>query len=423
MDPARSYETDVAASQRAAHPGEFRCDVRTVRPVSRMLFVALAGHGHITPTLPLVDELVRRGHRVEYACGSEFRAAVEAVGSDWVGLPSLVPFDPPPEVGPEAVALWFRHFFAGLAATYPVLARHCREQRPDVIVYDATNWQARLVARELGIFAVRTVPNLAENETYSGVDQALHAGLVDDPEMAAFADDVAAFAARHGVDLDVASTLDVAEVLNLVFVPREFQPRGETFDDRFRFLGPVLGRRLAERWAPPDPSRPLVYISLGSIFTARPDFYRRCLDAFDDGRWQVAMTTGEADTAALGPVPDNVEIRPWFPQLDVLEHASAFVTHAGMGSTMEAIYHSVPMMTVPQMPEQVVNADRIVELGLGSRLDAAAATPDDLRRAVEVLSSSAAIRRNLDDMRDRAREAGGAIAGADIVEQFLAEPS
>ncbi|MBP2371860.1 hypothetical protein [Pseudonocardia parietis] len=68
--------------------------------------------------------------------------------------------------------LWFRHFFAALAATYPVLLQHCGEQRPDAIVYDATNWPARLIARELDIPAVRTVPNLAENQSYSEVDQA-----------------------------------------------------------------------------------------------------------------------------------------------------------------------------------------------------------------------------------------------------------
>ena len=188
----------------------------------RVLFVALAGHGHVTPTLPLAAALVRRGHRVEYACGPEFGDLVAGAGAKWVALPGLAPFVPPAEVGPEVVALWFRHFFAGLAATYPVLLEHCRAERPDGVVYDATNWPARVVARQLGLRAVRTVPNLAENETYSQVNDALHAGLDDDPQMAAFVDDVAVFAAVHGVDLDVAATFDVTEDLNLVFVPRAF---------------------------------------------------------------------------------------------------------------------------------------------------------------------------------------------------------
>ena len=386
---------------------------------TRVLFVALGGHGHVTPTLPLVGELIRRGHRVEYACGPEFGDAVAATGAHWVALPGLPPFTPPADVGPEAVALWFRHFFAALAATYPVLLEHCDAARPDAVVYDATNWPARLVARRLGIPAVRTVPNLAENQAYSGIDRALTAGLDDDPEMAAFAGDVAAFAAEHHVDLDVASTMDVTEALNLVFVPRAFQPEGDSFDARFRFLGPVLGTRADGQWAPPDTERPLLYVSLGSIFTDRPDLYRTCLGAFDDGSWQVAMTIGDTDPTELGPLPSTVEVRPWFPQLAVLARATAFLTHAGMGSTMEALYHGVPLLTVPQMPEQVVNANRVTELGLGRRLDPRSLTADGLRGAVEEVVASPVVRAGVDRMRAEARDGGGASGGADAIEHHL----
>jgi MGT family glycosyltransferase len=395
--------------------------VSTVARVSRRaLFVALGGHGHVTPTLPLVAELVRRGHRVEYACGPEFGGAVTGAGAGWVRLPGLPPFSPPAQVGPEVVALWFRHFFAALAATFPVLLEHCRGQRPDVVVYDATNWPARLVARRLGIPAVRTVPNLAENQSYTAVGDALAGGLADHPVIAAFAEDVAAFAAEHGVDLDVAGTMDVTEDLNLVFVPRAFQPAGETFDARFRFLGPVLGdRENAESWSPPRPDLPVLYISLGSIFTDHPEFYRVCRDAFDDGRFQVAMTIGDLDPAELGPLPATMQVRPWFPQLAVLRKASVFVTHAGMNSTMEAVHYGVPMLAFPQMPEQVVNADRIVELGLGRRLDPENLTACALRQAVDDVASSPEVAANLERMRAEAPRGGGAIGGADAIEQYV----
>lgn len=382
----------------------------------RVLVVALAGHGHVTPTLAVVAELVRRGHHVEYATGAEFGAAVRDAGARHVALPDLDPFVPPPVVGPAAVAAWFRHFFAGLARTYPVLLAHCRAHRPDVVVYDATNWPARLVASGLDVPAVRTVPNLAENDVYSGLQGALLAGLDGDPALDALADDVAAFAAAHHVTLDVASTMDVTEQANVVFVPRAFQPHGDTFDDRFRFVGPALGARPGDRFTPADPDRPLLYVSLGSIFTGRPDLYRACVDGFGDGRWQVAMTVGGTDPAPLGPVPPNVQVRPWFAQLDVLTHAAVFLTHAGMGSTMEGLAHGVPLLTWPQMPEQVVNADRVTALGLGRRLSdppSAAA----VRAAVDELTADAAIRSAVTGMRARIREAGGAPAAADVVEQ------
>ncbi len=103
----------------------------------------------------------------------------------------------------------------------------------------------------LGIPAVRPIPNLAENDAYS-LDDRLTEGLdPNHPQMAALAEDCARFSAEHEVDLDVAGTMDVTESVNLVFIPREFQPAGDSFDDRFHFLGPMLGRReQQEPWFP-----------------------------------------------------------------------------------------------------------------------------------------------------------------------------
>jgi MGT family glycosyltransferase len=104
----------------------------------------------------------------------------------------------------------------------------------------------------------------------------------------------------------------------------------------------------------------------------------------------------------------------------VLRHAAAFVSHAGMGSTMEALYYGVPLVCVPQMVEQEANAARVAELGLGVRLDPESLTADDLRAAVDAVTGDAAIRAALDRMRDAVRKAGGAVAAADAIEAHLA---
>lgn len=103
------------------------CRLLKVPDVARhLLFVALAGHGHVTPTLPLVEELVRRGHQVDYATAAEFAESVTGAGAHWVALPALEPFSPPAQVGPDLVAVWFRHYFAAMRATCPVLREYCR---------------------------------------------------------------------------------------------------------------------------------------------------------------------------------------------------------------------------------------------------------------------------------------------------------
>ncbi|SDM55232.1 macrolide family glycosyltransferase [Allokutzneria albata] len=357
------------------------------------LFVTLTGHGHITPTLALVEELVRRGDRVDYATGAEHADAVTGAGAAWVELPGLPPFRP---TGGNVMAAWFRHYFAAMRATYPVLLDRCRTVRPDVICYDATNWPARVVAEKLGIPAVRCVPHLASNDSFR---------LMEPEEARVIESDCARFAAEHDVTLDVPGVLDLPEKRNLVFLPREFQPAGDTFDETFHFIGPVLGRRDAEPWSPEHDDLPLLYVSLGSVM-ADPAFYRACVDAFGDGAWQVAMNARD-----VGPVPATFDVRRWFPQPSVLRRARVFVTHAGMNSTMEALHFGVPLVMVPQTPEQEANADRAEELGLGERLRHNA----DLRAAVERVAGSDTIRRNLDRMRDAIRAGGGAERGADLI--------
>ncbi|MFE1175447.1 macrolide family glycosyltransferase [Streptomyces sp. NPDC058773] len=386
-----------------------------------LLFVALAGHGHVNPTLPLVQELVRRGHRVDYATSAEHSQAVISAGARWVELNPMGAMGAPPrEFGPADIAVVLRRMFAAMRTAYPVLREHCLTESPDAICYDAMNWLARVLAEQLNIPAVRCIPNLASNEEYSLFSSFMEGHGDENPLTAALAADCAEFSSEFGVPLDSANLLEVTEKLNLVFIPREFQPAGDTFDERFHFIGPSVGNREhAESWSPPDPDTPVLYISLGTVFNDRPEFYRTCMEAFGEGPYQVAMTVGGVDLAELGEIPPTIDVRPYFPQPAVLRKAAAFISHAGMNSTMESLYYGVGLITVPQMPEQAANAGRVQELGLGVQLDAATVTAESLRAAVAGVVSDSAVRANLDRMRKVIGESGGAVRGADVIEGYL----
>lgn len=55
----------------------------------------------------------------------------------------------------------------------------------------------------------------------------------------------------------------------------------------------------------------------------------------------------------------------------------------------EAIFNRVPMIGIPQFGDQIPNIDRVVELGLGVKLNADTLTKENLKGAIlEIVTNS-----------------------------------
>ncbi|WP_338596473.1 macrolide family glycosyltransferase [Saccharopolyspora sp. SCSIO 74807] len=386
--------------------------------------VSVPAHGHINPTLPLVDELTRRGHRVSYATGESMLETVEAAGAAPVRMPSQMPdvsLVQNRAMSIETLLSMMSFMRDQVTDAFPVLQEHFRADPPEVICTDMMSVVGRMLADKLGTRDVALLPSFAANEHFDLHDRMAQHVDFTDPRMQQSQQEFAALGERFGVRTELMSMRSEPAPVNLVFLPNRLQPAAETFDERYHFIGPCLGRRAEQDYHPADEQAPLLFVSLGTAFNHRPDFYRLCLEAFADSRWQVAMSIGgTVDVSELGTIPGNIDIRPSFPQPGVLRRASAFITHNGMGSTMEALYYGVPQLGLPQMPEQEANADRVAELGLGKRLDENQLDADRLRAAVEQIAADEQVRDNLAEMREHVRGAGGPIAGADIIENQAA---
>jgi MGT family glycosyltransferase len=367
--------------------------------MAHIAFVVLPAAGHVNPTLPLVAELVRRGHRVTYSGGNDHAEAIAAAGATALAANTG---SVRPTASLKAMLL------AGVETcrvVVPALERVFTADRPDLLCYDALTPYAPMLAHRLGVPTVVTVPTHASNDSFDLMKLLIPAGFDDTEYLAARAELVADL----GVPVE-----PPAPRRRIVFLPRRFQIAGDTFDDSYAFVGPTVTDH-HEDWRPP-PGRRVLFVSLGTVANNRPDFFAAVTRAFAGADWHVAMAVGDkTDPAKLGQFPAEVEIRPFFPQQNVLKYAAAFLTHAGMNSVMEAIARRVPMIAYPQTPEQAANARRVEELGLGRVL------PDlaDLRETVTQVAADRRVRANLADMARELAEAGGAVAAADAVEAAL----
>ena len=389
--------------------------------MAHVAFFTPPSAGHLNPTLGVAAELLRRGHTVTYATTPEYADRVREVSTAVVSYEDRFGGD-------------FRSFqFTGrslidamsasldeTAALFPVL-RDAFAERPDAVVYDNGAWWGRLLAAYWAAPSVQVCPMLVSNGSWSMSERytkinALH------PRLWAFFLRVGRYLRDIGSDIspkDLVTGNGAAR--RLVFIPREFQYRGETFDESYSFVGPCLHeRKFLGDWQRPHERRPLILITLGTIYNQQPEFFRTCLAACADLGGHVVIAVGDGvDIDALGTPPRNVEVRRFVAQLDVLRHADLFITHAGMGSTVEALYHGVPMLAVPQMAEERANADRIAQVGAGRVIDTAALTPAVLRREIDLVLADEGIRRRSAELRAATRAAGGAGAAADLIEAEL----
>lgn len=100
------------------------------------------------------------------------------------------------------------------------------------------------------------------------------------------------------------------------------------------------------------------------------------------------LNTGKVDIQTLGKIPDNIYAYSFVPQIEVFQHADVFLTHCGMNSVNEVMALGVPMVAMPFINDQLSNAKRIVELGIGKRVRSFPSSGKQLYNAVmEVLYS------------------------------------
>ncbi|MER5650475.1 macrolide family glycosyltransferase [Streptosporangium sp. NPDC002524] len=381
-------------------------------------------HGHVIPSLAVVAELVRRGNQVTYLTSPAMAGVVTEAGATVLPYDSIyqdVELRKLEDDPLGLISLFLDESAAMLAAVGP-------EHRPDVIVYDLSVLHAgRVLARKWGLPATQLIPVFASNAHFSFLS-AIYSEEDGEgaPELPGWVDDMLArtreLAVAHGVDTDPAELWWEVQDSNLVALPRAFQFAGDTFDDRFAFVGPCLGeRRFLSGWEPPGDGLPIALLSFGTVLSSRPELFRTCVRAFAELPWRAVITLGDGmDPADLGPLPPTVEVRRWVSHLSVLRHASVAVTHAGMGTAMEALYLGRPSVVLPATAIDRLSARRIEELGLGLVIDPEELTPDRLVEAVLAVASDEGMRRAADEMRREIESAGGTARAADVLERRLA---
>lgn len=388
--------------------------------MSKIFFFCIPAWGHTNPTIPVVEELVKRGHQVRYYSFEMFREKIESTGAEFVCCDPYLPeltdeeMDGMKNVSPVQMTL------TDIAITIrmdPMLSKDVKTEKPDCIVADSVCFWGKLIARKYGIPFVSSTTTFAFNRYSSRYIKNSFRDLLElllgMPKMKK------AFAKLEPLGYHVENFMSIIQNDNdtntIVYTSKNFQPCADTFSEHYAFVGPSV--KLPETVKLPE-RRKRIYISMGTVLENNEKFYQNCVEALKDLDVEIIISAGKnTDLSGFGTLPENISIYPSVNQLEVLSQTDVFLTHCGMNSVSESLYLGVPMVLYPRTGEQKAVAQRAFEVGTGEYLKSE--KPEAIREAVMRVLSDGTYKASAEQMRADFTACSHESGAADFIEKVI----
>ncbi|EDW15705.2 uncharacterized protein Dmoj_GI10119 [Drosophila mojavensis] len=150
----------------------------------------------------------------------------------------------------------------------------------------------------------------------------------------------------------------------------------------------------------------VIYFSMGSNLKSKdlPQEKRQAIiETFGKLKQRVLWKFEEPNLVGK---PANVFISDWFPQDDILAHENVilFITHGGLLSTTESIYHGKPIVGIPIFGDQFVNMARAEQLGYGVTVAFDKLTAETFHNAINQILSDPRYAQQMREMSARFKD-------------------
>lgn len=396
--------------------------------MAKIMVFNVPAYGHVNVTLPVVHELVERGHDVLYYCGDRMCDVIQKTGATYKRCPDVLPTSHDISGKAHNLANISVMLLNACETLVPFVMREIEQEQPDVVLYDTINLWARIATHVTQTPAIVSFPITVAEGVKGLMDfrTTAYAVLSALPKIPKLLQYRSKLMKTYGSEALAFPLFPSFADLNLVFSSREFQMDTPFLDESFRFVGASIHPEMradAPLHLPDD--LPLIYVSLGTINNQNLDFYRGVIQAFADYPARIVLSIGQQMSKdEFRPIPENFTVMNSVPQLNVLQQAAVFVTHGGMNSIQESLYYGVPMVIVPQQIEQAINGKRVQELGAGQVIGAAPpygnVNIDKLVDAVNAVFKQPIYKSKAMEQRDYSRNSGGYPKAVDEIERFIA---
>ncbi|WP_175638701.1 macrolide family glycosyltransferase [Metabacillus schmidteae] len=345
--------------------------------MGKAIFFNIPAHGHTNPTLALVEELINQGEEVLYYSFPHLKEKIEETGA--IYMPYSIDRLEDTNYTEEQLKYFpivFRVCIESTEKMLEFLLNEIDREEPDYIIHDSLATWGKYVGQIKNIPTICSTTTFPFHESFLNIPKEL-LNLVFQFARGDLKHLVKALSIQNNLckkynmkKPPLLDALSSKEKLNIVYTAAEFTPNCHVFDHTYRFVGPSISERIEEEKVTlPISKKPIVYISLGSIFGDNKDFYEDCFQAFKDIEATFIMSLGKKKKETdFSYIPENFILYDYVNQIDLLQKVDIFVTHGGMNSVQEGLYFKVPLILYPQQQEQEMISQQVERLGCGIHL-------------------------------------------------------
>lgn len=406
--------------------------------MTKILAFTSPAKGHMYPIVPVLAELVSRGHNITIVTLPGSDKALRPLGINVRDLPPPLADDTLNDWQAKSKTAALRAMVRALSERIPAeieaIRRVVAVERPEALLLDITTPGAHIFAAASGLPWAAWAPMLLPIPSRGIPPYGLGLqprpgplGRVRDNSLQWVLNrmwdevlpDVNHMRTYYGLE-PLAHTVDYLSQppLLLNFTAPPLDDVHTDWPASVRQIGPSLWAPDAE---PPawlaEVDRPIALVTCSTEFQDDGHLAQVAMDALADSGMYTVVTSGAIDPGSF-TVPPNARVEAFLPHHVLLDRTAVVVSHGGMGITQKALAAGVPVCVVPFGRDQPEVARRVVSNAAGTWLPKPKLTIARLRASVQEAMNC----------RDGAARvaagfaaAGGTMRGADLLEQHFAD--
>lgn len=200
-------------------------------------------------------------------------------------------------------------------------------------------------------------------------------------------------------------------------LPAKVHMVGPIFSNRQKPVGDSL-----KEWLESGLGRTgVIYMAFGTLATLNAWQAKALIEGLVETGLKVLWSLPENQRSILPELPSTVRVESFVPQLAVLSHSNVvvFVSHCGMNSIHESLYHGKPILALPFFGDQHYNAARLVDLGVALKINKRNFSRIDVFDKVNQLLRDQCYQEKALHMSVRLKQTDGLNQAAQIVETML----